>query len=84
MASIDNQVIANLRQKIAELEGAASNLEGLSPGRRRLRRTMRRLLASQNVVGRLRAADRFVQARLQTAWLERYQRVRSRIRKALL
>jgi hypothetical protein len=83
MASIDNQVIANLRQKIAELEGAASNLEGLSPGRRRLRRTMRRLLASQNVVGRLRAADRFVQARLQTAWLERYQRVRSRIRKAL-
>jgi GT2 family glycosyltransferase len=83
MASIDSQVIASLRQKIAELEGAASNLEGLSPAGRRLRQAARRLLASQSLLGRLRAADRFVQARLQTAWLERYQRVRSRVREVL-
>jgi predicted dehydrogenase len=48
------------------------------------RRAVRQLLASQSVLGRLRAADRFIQARLQTAWLEWYQRARSRIRKALL
>jgi GT2 family glycosyltransferase/glycosyltransferase involved in cell wall biosynthesis len=83
MASIDSQVIVSLRQKIAELEGAASNPEGLSPARRRLRRAIRQVVASPTVLGRLLAADRYVQARLQTAWLERYQRVRSGIRKAL-
>jgi GT2 family glycosyltransferase/glycosyltransferase involved in cell wall biosynthesis len=81
--SIDTQVIASLRQKVAELEGAASNPEGLSSARRRLRRAVRRILVSPSVLGRLLAADRFVQARLQTAWLERYQRVRSRIRSVL-
>jgi hypothetical protein len=83
MSAIDSHVVANLREKIAELEGAASNPEGLSPARRRLRRAVRRLLASQRLLGRLRAADRFVQARLQTAWLQRYQRVRSRVREVL-
>ena len=83
MGSIDGQVITSLREKIAELEGAAANLDGRSPARRRLRRAMRRLLASPAVLDRLLAADRFVQARLQTAWLERYQRVRSGVRKVL-
>jgi GT2 family glycosyltransferase/glycosyltransferase involved in cell wall biosynthesis len=79
MASIDSQVVASLRQKIAELEGAVST----SPARRRLRRAVRRVLISPNILGRLLAADLFVQARLQTAWLERYQRVRSHIRSVL-
>jgi glycosyltransferase involved in cell wall biosynthesis len=83
MPSIDSQIIASLRKKIAELEGAASGVEGLSPARRHLRLAVRRLLTSPSVLGRLRAADRFVQARLQTAWLERYQRARSGLRKVL-
>jgi GT2 family glycosyltransferase/glycosyltransferase involved in cell wall biosynthesis len=85
MSPIDTQIIASLRQKIAELEdaGAASSLEGLSPARRQVRRAVRRIVASPVILGRLLAADRFVQARLQTAWLERYQRVRSRIRNVL-
>ncbi|HET8999650.1 MAG TPA: hypothetical protein VFP86_08400, partial [bacterium] len=82
MASIDSQVVASLRQKIAELEGAASSGEQIPPARRLFRAAWRRL-ASPGVLGRLRAADRFVQARLQTAWLERYQRVRNRVREVL-
>jgi GT2 family glycosyltransferase/glycosyltransferase involved in cell wall biosynthesis len=83
MASIDSQVVASLRQRVTELEAAASNLEGLSPARRRLRRAVRRVLISPSILGRLLATDRYVQARLHTAWLERYQRVRSRIRNVL-
>src|SRR6202035_5466414 len=73
-ASIDSQIVANLREKIAELEDAASSVGRLHPASRALRR----FLTSPGVLGRLLAADRFFQARLQTTWLERYQRVRGR------
>lgn len=87
MVPFDAQVVASLRGRIGELEGAMP-----SRGRQRrqhqpLRQVLRRFVGNPVILQRLLTADRLIQARLQAAtrraWLERYQRVRNRIRQVL-
>jgi hypothetical protein len=85
--SLDAQLVASLTGRTAELEGEASTRKGQPPARRSVQRALRRLATNTSILRRLVAADRFVQAHLQTGprqmWLERYRRVRSRIRRVL-
>jgi hypothetical protein len=87
-APLDGQVLASLRARIDELEGATSSWGGQRLGGRPMKRAVRRLVAKANLLPRLLTADRFLQARLQASahrsWLEYYQRVRGRIRSLLL
>jgi GT2 family glycosyltransferase/glycosyltransferase involved in cell wall biosynthesis len=87
-APLGGQVVASLRGRIEELDGARSRLRGQRFRRWPLKQGVRRLIAHANILPRLLIADRFLQARLQASthgnWLEYYRRVRSRIRSLLV
>ena len=85
LASLDAGVVAGLRARIAGGEarpGAAPPSIGA-----RASRSVGRLVRRPAVLGRLVQADRRIQAYLQApsrqAWLDRYQRLRARVRRGL-
>ena len=81
-----HDIIAQLRMRISELEGAGSN-RPLQPVPCSIRRVVERLIRNPGIFRRLLVADRYVQSRLQTSgrhtWLHHYRRIRSRMRRVL-
>jgi GT2 family glycosyltransferase/glycosyltransferase involved in cell wall biosynthesis len=83
----DNPVTTTLKERLNALAAAPAAATKRGPIRQRIRQVLRRLAGNPVVFQRLLAADRQIQARLRAparrAWLERYQRIRSRIRRVL-
>ena len=84
IATADGRFVERLRERIGGLEGPSTGDRTWKPtSRGLLGRALRRLLANPSLLSRLLAADRFVQARLQTSGrknqLDLYRRVRGRI-----
>jgi GT2 family glycosyltransferase/glycosyltransferase involved in cell wall biosynthesis len=83
---IDPRAVATLSGRIAAIDGmpAPAAAVNRSPLRRGLRQSVQRFLGAPFIFGRVVRADRFIEARLQSAgrdaWLTNYRRVRHRIR----
>ena len=85
--AFDNPVPSTFKDRLNALAAAPAPASMRRPIRQRIRQVLRRLAGNPVVLQRLLAADRTIQARLRAparrAWFERYQRVRSRIRRVL-
>jgi glycosyltransferase involved in cell wall biosynthesis len=88
VAPLDPRVVADLNGRLAKIPGVPVP-EGLRhPVRARVRTLIRRHLATPAVLSRVIAADRFVEAKLQSArraaWLTRYRSLRNKLRQGLI
>jgi hypothetical protein len=86
-AQVGGDIIASLQARIALLEGSASTGASRQNAAWRVVRPLRQFIAGPVVRPRLLAVDRFVQAHLQASGrprlLERYRRIRGRVRHLL-
>jgi GT2 family glycosyltransferase/glycosyltransferase involved in cell wall biosynthesis len=83
---IDRGAVADLSGRLAAVEGMAalSADRPSGPVPQGIKRRLRRLIVNPFLLSRARQADRFIEARFQSwhqeRWLERYRRVRRRLR----
>jgi hypothetical protein len=84
-ASLDGGMVADLKARLAGLQPPSP--AAAHPLGTRALRSVRRLVMNRAVLERLLQTDRRIQAYLQTParqlWLERYQRLRTRVRRGL-
>jgi GT2 family glycosyltransferase len=84
LSSLDGRMVVDLKARITGLQPPSPASGSLGT---RASRSVRRLVMNRAVLERLLQADRRIQAYLQTparqVWLERYQRVRTRVRRGL-